>query len=87
MTKVIAVEQEDRNNPVHTIAIYPGVVDTGMQAVIRNSSVEEFSNVERFKAMKEENQLASPKGVAECVFKIENDQSLANGSIVDVRDY
>ncbi len=87
MTSVIGVEQENKPNPVHTIAIYPGVVDTGMQAEIRNSSQEEFSNVAKFKALKDNNELASPKEVALTLFKIENDTSIANGSIVDVRNY
>lgn len=87
MTKVIGVEQESKENPVHAIAIYPGVVDTGMQAQIRNSSEEEFSNVERFKAMKASNELALPIEVAIKILVIENDTSIENGSIVDVRDY
>lgn len=87
MTSVIGVEQENKPNPVHTISIYPGVVDTGMQAVIRNSSEDEFSNVERFKAMKENGDLASPQEVAIKVLVIENDNSIANGSVVDVRNY
>ena len=87
MTKVIGVEQESIKNPVHTLSIYPGVVDTGMQTLIRNSSEEEFSNVERFKAMKANGDLASPKEVAIKILAIENDNSIENGSIVDVRDY
>ncbi|MEN8928022.1 MAG: SDR family NAD(P)-dependent oxidoreductase [Flavobacteriales bacterium] len=87
MTSVLGVEQENRPNPVHTIAIYPGVVDTGMQTQIRNSSEEEFSNVERFKAMKVNGDLASPKEVAIKILAIENDAAIENGSVVDVRDY
>ena len=87
MTAVIGVEQENKNNPVHAIAIYPGVVDTEMQAQIRNSSEDEFSNVARFKAMKTENQLASPQEVATIIYQIENDTSIKNGVIVDVRKY
>lgn len=87
MTKVIGVEQKEKENPTHVLSIYPGVVDTGMQALIRDSSEEEFSQVERFKTLKEENQLAQPKEVAQWIYQIDLDSSLENGSIVDVRDY
>lgn len=87
MTKVIGVEQEEKENPTHVLSIYPGVVDTGMQALIRNSSKEQFSQVERFKTMKKENQLATPKEVAQLVYQIDLDSSIENGSIVDVRSY
>lgn len=87
MTSVIGIEQENKSNPVHTIAIYPGVVDTEMQAVIRNSSKEEFSNIERFKAMKKNGDLSSPEEVAITMFSIENDNTIPNGGIIDVRNY
>jgi benzil reductase ((S)-benzoin forming) len=85
-TKVIGVEQVTADNPIHSISIYPGVIDTGMQKQIRNSSEKAFSNVERFKAMKENNELASPESVAELIYKIDNDLSIGNGEIVDVRN-
>ena len=87
MTSVIGLEQENKKSPVHTIAIYPGIVDTGMQTEIRNASEENFSNVLRFKEMKTNNELVSPEEVAIKILVIENDSSIENGSIVDVRDY
>ena len=87
MTSVIGVEQENKPNPVHTIAIYPGVVDTGMQAEIRSATENEFSNVERFKAMKENGDLALPESVAVKIFAMQDDKHIENGGIVDVRDY
>ena len=85
MTKVIGVEQISAKNPVHALASYPGVVDTDMQSKIRNSSSESFSNVERFIAMKENNELASPDSVAQLIYEIDTDNSISNGEIVDVR--
>ena len=58
-----------------------------MQTEIRNASEENFSNVLRFKEMKANNELVSPEEVAIKILVIENDSSIENGSIVDVRDY
>ncbi len=85
-TRVIGIEQASAKNPAHAIAIYPGVVDTGMQTQIRNSSEGAFSNVERFKTMKENGDLASPESVAKLIYKIDTDSSINNGEIVDVRN-
>ncbi len=87
MTKAMGVEQANKTNPVHTLSIYPGVVDTQMQGEIRNSKSEDFSNIEKFKDMKTNNELASPQSVAQLVYKIDKDSSLDNGSVVTVRDY
>ncbi len=87
MTKAMGVEQANKTNPVHTLSIYPGVVDTQMQGEIRNSKSEDFSNIEKFKDMKANNELASPESVAQLVYKIDKDSSLDNGSVVTVRDY
>ena len=87
MTRVMGVEQTNKINPVHTLSIYPGVVDTQMQGEIRNSKSEDFSNIEKFKDMKTNNELASPQSVAQLVYKIDKDSSLDNGSVVTVRDY
>ncbi|MDB4195967.1 SDR family NAD(P)-dependent oxidoreductase [Flavobacteriales bacterium] len=87
MTKAMGVEQANKINPVHTLSIYPGVVDTQMQGEIRNSKSEDFSNIEKFKDMKDNNELASPQSVAQLVYKIDKDSSLDNGSVVTVRDY
>jgi benzil reductase ((S)-benzoin forming) len=54
--------QNDTRTQVWTIA--PGVIDTEMQAQIRTSSHQEFSNVERFIELKNQQQLSSPKAVA-----------------------
>jgi benzil reductase ((S)-benzoin forming) len=45
-------------------SLRPGVVDTPMQALIRNQSPERFPAVERFRKLKEEGQLRSPEEVA-----------------------
>lgn len=46
-------------------SLAPGVVDTGMQAEIRASSVEQFPQKERFEALKSSGQLTAPEHAAQ----------------------
>ena len=86
-TKVVAVEQESEENPVKIMAIYPGVVDTNMQKLIRTKSKEEFKNVSRFIELKENNELSNPLEVANEIYQISNDKSIVNGAVLDVRNF
>lgn len=85
ITKTIAVEQETVKNPVKCVAIYPGVVDTNMQGIIRKTTSNEFKNVARFKALKENNELYSPTFVADRIYQIDSSNQLQNGAIIDIR--
>jgi benzil reductase ((S)-benzoin forming) len=46
---------------VRAVALAPGVVDTGMQESIRSA---DFAQVQRFRDLKENNQLSNPDDVA-----------------------
>ena len=83
MTKVVAAEQETLKNGAKIIAIYPGVVDTDMQAQIRESNKQDFVAIDRFLELKASGSLLKPKLVGEKIFEIDH-QELANGSILRV---
>lgn len=85
MTKVIAAEQQELDNGVKCVAIYPGVVDTNMQVEIRKTPESDFKNVQRFIDLKNNNELYSPKFVADKIFTIDVENRLNNGDIVDLR--
>ncbi len=87
MTKTIAAEQNSLKKGVKCTAIYPGVVDTDMQTLIRKTSSENFKNVQRFIDLKENNELYSPEFVADKIFTIDTENQLKNGDIVDVRNF
>lgn len=87
ITRAIATEQEDLENGVKCISIYPGVVDTNMQTTIRSTSEENFKNRQRFIDLKEENQLYTPKFVAKSIYKIDIENLLESGDIVDIRNF
>lgn len=86
MTKVVAKEQDDILNGAAIVSIYPGVVDTDMQAIVRNSPKENFKSVQKFKDLHENNQLYSPSFVAKRIFELDKKGKLTNGKILDIRN-
>jgi len=87
MTRSIGNEQKDLKNGVRVISIYPGVVDTKMQENIRQSSKEDFKEIQRFIDLKNTNSLAKPEDVAEKIYSIDISQNIENGSILDIRNF
>lgn len=71
-TLVIDKEQKTKQFPIKCFAIAPGVVDTIMQDSIRASSSEQFSNIEKFVDLKNNNQLYQTKDVAKELIKMIN---------------
>lgn len=63
-TMVIDKEQQERKFPVKAYAIAPGVVDTLMQDLIREASATQFSQIEKFKNLKTNDQLYQAHDVA-----------------------
>ena len=86
-TRTVGLEQEEIENGVKTISIYPGVVDTDMQTQIRSLKVDAFQSVEKFIAFKENNQLVHPDVVGEEIFQIYSNPNIVSGSILKVNDY
>lgn len=74
-TEVIHKEQQFKKYPVQVFAIAPGVVDTYMQDQIRSSNSNSFSQIEKFKTLKEEKQLFSTFDVAKYLVNVLNDVS------------
>lgn len=63
-------EQQLGRTDFHCLSVAPGVVDTDMQASIRESKEVSFSEVERFKEYKNSNQLYSTALVAKKLMKL-----------------
>lgn len=85
-TKTIASEQSTALNPTKINAIYPGVVETGMQVKIRDTTQANFKNVQRFIDLKKEDKLFSTEFVAAKIFNLDVNNRLENGAIVDIRN-
>ena len=86
-TRAIATEQHEVENGVKCVAIYPGVVDTNMQTAIRKTTEAEFKNVQRFKDLKNNNELYSPEFVADRIYQLDSSNGIENGAIVDIRKF
>lgn len=86
MTKVLSKEQKESNNGVSIASIYPGVIDTDMQAEARNTPKENFKSVQRFIDFYEHGDLTTPKEVAEKIYQLDISGELKNGRILDIRN-
>lgn len=86
-TAVVGAEQTQTAGPVEVLSIAPGVVDTGMQADIRESTEAQFSNIDRFKEMKVNGQLSDPREVGAKLWRIASESSWPNGARADITEF
>lgn len=83
LSKVIALENS--NGKVKVFAVAPGIVDTQMQAEIRQASPSDFSDLQRFKDYKKNGQLSDAQEVAENLMRIVNHPEKHQDTLLDVR--
>jgi NAD(P)-dependent dehydrogenase (short-subunit alcohol dehydrogenase family) len=84
--RTVGLEQAGRPHPVRVLAIAPGVVQTGMQAAIRQQDPTDFPQVERFRELHEQGRLADPTDAARAMWSLITDREVTTGSVLDVRD-
>jgi benzil reductase ((S)-benzoin forming) len=84
-TRVVALEAEARRRPVEAVSLAPGVIDTGMQGVVRAASPEDFADVERFRQMKAEGALRPAADVAADILRLEAEGRLTGDAVLDLR--
>lgn len=84
-TRVVALEAQGRGMPLEAVSLAPGVIDTGMQDVVRGASAEEFADVERFRQMKAEGQLRPADDVADDILRAEREGRLKGDAVLDLR--
>lgn len=85
--RTVGAELQEAGSKSKVLSIGPGVVATAMQATIRDSSAEEFSQVEHFRSMHSDGALASPDEVGAKLFAISIGDAWDGGDVVDVRDF
>ncbi|MDF2669929.1 MAG: short-chain dehydrogenase/reductase [Paenibacillus sp.] len=85
-TRCVGAEQKNESYPVRVLSIAPGVVDTPMQKVIRDTDPEDFVHLGRFLELNETGQLVSPDDAASKLLQALTNTELAAGSILDVRN-
>jgi benzil reductase ((S)-benzoin forming) len=84
--KCLADEQSALPKPIQLMAFSPGVVDTDMQAEIRNANPEDFPELEKFRAFKEQGQLLDPESVAQALVELIHSPEFGNELMVSIRD-
>ncbi len=77
-------EQELRGG-VRVSAIAPGVLDTAMQAEIRETAERQFPSVERFHRLHEEGQLVAVEDAARKIWRV-LEEGVEQGAVLDLRD-
>jgi len=68
--QTIQLEEQQLGRNFYCLSVAPGVVDTDMQASIRNTEEGSFSEVARFREYKDSGQLYSPELVAQKLIKL-----------------
>ena len=84
-TRVAALEASTRARPVEAVSLAPGVIDTGMQSVVRGASREDFVDIERFRAMKAAGELRPAEDVAADILRLEAAGRLTGDAVLDLR--
>jgi benzil reductase ((S)-benzoin forming) len=77
--RALALEQKAQTRPFIPINIDPGVIDTEMQALIRETSPADFPELERFVQLKKQGSLVPPDKVAAAIIRILEQESLSFG--------
>lgn len=80
------VEAENHAN-VSVCSIAPGVVDTAMQAEIRNLPPEDFPILPRFRQLHEQQELSTPESAAKIIAAMIEDEDFGVEIIQDVRTW
>jgi benzil reductase ((S)-benzoin forming) len=87
-SQTVALEFQLNGNhtwSIHSIA--PGVVDTPMQAHIRNTSPEKFKSLNRFIELKQNGDLVSPEKTAQKIFTLIIHPEKFKNTVLSVRDF
>lgn len=69
-SEAVQLEQNILRSGVHVFSVAPGIVDTAMQAQIREAPKNQFSQVSKFKDYKSSGSLATPETVAQKLKKL-----------------
>lgn len=68
--RCVAEEQANEATPVKIVSLSPGVVDTEMQEEIRESTKENFPDVQRYRSFAVEGKLKTPDRAAEMIIDL-----------------
>ncbi len=85
-SRVVSLEQEKAEYPVHILSIAPGIIDTGMQETIRASNADDFPLHDRFVDYKRQGHLSSAEETASKLISVIDREDFSKlGPIADIR--
>lgn len=74
-SKSIHLEQSVKDYPVKIASVYPGMIDTQLQADIRSADKKNFPYVDQFIQLAQEGKLQTPEETAERLLRLLNSES------------
>jgi NAD(P)-dependent dehydrogenase (short-subunit alcohol dehydrogenase family) len=85
-SRAVALEQASRPNPARIVSMAPGVIDTDMQAELRNADPADFPEGARFAALHSGGQLTRPADCARALLARLARADYGDDPIGDVRE-
>lgn len=82
--RTVGSEQATRGG-ARVLAIAPGVVDTSMQELIRDTDERDFPAVGKFRQLHQEGQLTDPADAAARIWAVLDRDDVETGSVLDLR--
>lgn len=86
LARAVALEEARRPNGARIVSLAPGVIDTDMQRQLRGADAQLFPDRERFAALHEGGQLASPAEAAARLLAYLDREDFGANPVADVRD-
>lgn len=84
-TRCVALEEALKPHGARICSLAPGVIDTDMQVQLRNADPAAFPDLQRFAALKSQDQLDSPEQAAAKVLAWLQREDFGNEPVADVR--
>lgn len=85
LSETFYLEEKELGNDIRVYAVSPGIIDTGMQVQIREANKEDFSSVDNFIKMKENDEMFTADDVANRLLTMLN-MDYAGEVLTDLRD-
>ncbi len=84
LTKTAGLEQSTEKNPATIFALAPGIIDTNMQQLIRNTDENLFPDRNIFIQLHEEGQLSKVDDVARIILDVIFSPAIETGSVLTI---
>jgi benzil reductase ((S)-benzoin forming) len=82
-SKSIHLEQTGKDLPVRIASVYPGMIDTALQAQIRTTSKADFPYVEQFVQLAKEGRLQTPEATAKQLITLLASEKFGDSPLIE----